>query len=99
MDVDINELIHGDIKLPLYVDRLLESHDKLGASRNREFKVLIRSFQTIRDSDFEVPECLAEIVSVSISSMVSAGSVRLHSLALKAFWQLKWVLERHCSCW
>ena len=62
MDLSIEDLLKGDVHLPkyraLYVDKLLETHDELAASRDKEFKALIRSFQTIRDSDFEVPKSL-----------------------------------------
>ena len=64
MDMTVEELLKGDVHLPkyraLYVDKLLEAHDELAASRDRHFKALIRSFQTIRDSDFEVSEALTE---------------------------------------
>ncbi|MBQ8094496.1 MAG: DEAD/DEAH box helicase [Clostridia bacterium] len=66
MDIDLGQLVHGGVHLPvyraLYVDKLLERHNSLAASRNREFKALIRSFQTIRDSDYEVPEVLSDII-------------------------------------
>ncbi len=66
MDMTVEALLHGAVQLPkyraLYVDRLLESHEELAASRDRHFKALIRSFQTIRDSDFEVSEALGDIL-------------------------------------
>ena len=64
MDVSPEQLIRGGAQVPkyraLYVDRLLEAHNDVAASRDRQFKALIRSFQTIRDSDFEVSESLAD---------------------------------------
>ena len=64
MRVSMKDLIHGGVHLPkyraLYVDKLLEAHEEVAAARDREFKALIRSFQTIRDSDFEVSEKLAD---------------------------------------
>ena len=66
MDISMEELISGSIKIPqyraLYLDRLLEEHEDLAASRDRSFKALVRSFQTIRDSDFEVPENLKDVI-------------------------------------
>ena len=66
MDVDAEALIRGDVQAPsyraLYVDRLLEAHDAAAASRDKGFKALIRSFQTIRDSDFEAPEALQDVL-------------------------------------
>ncbi len=66
MEVDLDQLVKGGVKLPkyrgLYVDKLLESHDAVAASRDRNFKALVRSFRTIRDSDFEVSEELADVM-------------------------------------
>ena len=64
MDVSLEDLIRGSAELPayraLYVDRLLEAHNAVAASRDRVFKALIRSFQTIKDSDFDAPEALSD---------------------------------------
>ena len=64
MNLSMEALLKGEVHLPkyraLYVDKLLEAHEELAASRDREFKSLVRSFQTIRDSDFDAPEALEE---------------------------------------
>ena len=66
LDVPLEDLIRHGAKVPkyraLYVDRLLESHDDLAAARDKQFKALVRAFQTIRDSDFEVSEGLSEVL-------------------------------------
>ncbi|MBQ9064491.1 MAG: DEAD/DEAH box helicase [Blautia sp.] len=66
MDLSLEDLVRGDVRLPkfraLYVDRLLEGHDEIATARDRHFKALVRSFRTIRDSDFDVPEQLQEVV-------------------------------------
>ena len=66
IDVPLEELVKGGVKLPkyraLYIDSLLEDHEHIAASRNREFKSLVRSFETIRDSDFEVSEGLSDVL-------------------------------------
>ena len=66
MDVSMEDLVLHGAKLPkyrsLYVDRLLEEHEDLALSRDKTFKALIRSFQTIRDSDWEVPGNLADVI-------------------------------------
>ena len=66
LNVSMEDLVCGGIHLPkyrsLYVDKLLDSHNDIAASRDRHFKALVRSFQTIRDSDFEVSEYLAGIM-------------------------------------
>ena len=66
MDVPMAQLVKEGAQVPkyraLYVDRLLEAHDGLAAARDSRFKALIRSFQTIRDSDFEVSPALSEVL-------------------------------------
>ena len=66
MDVSMEDLIRGAVQVPkyraLYVDKLLEAHDQISASRDRVFKSLIRSFQTIKDSDFEVSDALMDVL-------------------------------------
>lgn len=66
MDVSPEQLIREGAQVPkyraLYVDKLLEAHNDLAAARDREFKALIRSFQTIRDSDFEVSQGLTDVL-------------------------------------
>ena len=66
MDVPLDKLILEGAQVPkyraLYVDRLLEAHDAVAASRDRQFKALVRTFQTIKDSDFEVSEGLSDVL-------------------------------------
>jgi len=66
MDVSLEELARDGVRVPkfraLYVDRLLEAHNDIATSRDRHFKALVRSFQTIRDSDFEAPEALTDVL-------------------------------------
>ena len=66
MDVSLDDLVKGNVKLPkfraLYVDRLLEGHDEIATARDKHFKSLLRSFRTIRDSDYDVPESLTDTV-------------------------------------
>ena len=66
MDVSIEDLVHGAVQMPkyraLYVDRLLEDHNEIATSRDRQFKGLIRSFQTIKDSDFEASDTLMDVL-------------------------------------
>jgi len=66
MDVPLEKLVREGASVPkyraLYVDRLLEAHEALAASRDKQYKALIRSFQTIRDSDFELPAGLSDVL-------------------------------------
>ena len=66
LDVSEEDLIKGNVQLPkyrsLYVDSLLEDHDRIAADRDRNFKQLIRSFSTVKDADIEPSEELKEIM-------------------------------------
>ena len=59
LDMTPMEAIRAQVHLPLYralyLDRMLEEHDNLAASRDRTYRALIKNFQTIRDADYDVP--------------------------------------------
>ncbi len=82
MDVSMEELVSHGVRLPkyrsLYIDRLLEDHEELAASRDRTFKALIRSFQTIRDSDFEVPGNLISLKAGGTGLNLTGADVVIH---------------------
>lgn len=66
LGVSPKEALEGTIEIPryraVYIDKLLEEHDQLAASRDRAFKSLIRSFRTIQDADYEVPKEVSDIL-------------------------------------
>lgn len=66
MGVDARDFTKGKLHLPLYraifVNNLLEEHDEIAADRDRNFKSLIRNFNTIKESDIEVPENLSKVL-------------------------------------
>ncbi|MGX8699015.1 MAG: SNF2 helicase associated domain-containing protein, partial [bacterium] len=66
LDVRLEELLNRKKPIPayraLYLDNLLEQHDALAANRDRAYRGLLKSFKTIRDADYEVPEAQAEIL-------------------------------------
>ena len=66
MDFDLEDAVRGGVKVPmyraLYLDSLLEEHDALAANRDRTYRALLKSFATIRDADYEVPDAQAEIL-------------------------------------
>ena len=66
LHVSPKEFVKGKMQLPayraLYLDRMLENHEEITASRDRHFKSLIKEFKTIRDSDFEVPASLSRVM-------------------------------------
>ena len=60
------EFVKGKMQIPiyraLYLDKMLEEHEEIAAKRDKTFRNLIRSFKSVRDSDFEVPESLQPII-------------------------------------
>lgn len=62
LHLSIKELTKGKMHLPayraLYLDKMLEGQEGFYADRDRHFKELIKSFKTVSDSDYEVPEHL-----------------------------------------
>ena len=111
MNLTLEELLKGDVHLPkyraLYVDKLLEAHDEIASSRNRQFKSLIRSFQTIKDSDFEAPESLSERLRpyqlygfrwLSTLSQFGFGGILADEMGLgKTLQMLAWILSQRIA--
>ena len=66
LDLTSEELAKNSAKLPLYralyVDRLLEEHEAVVASRDRIYRALIRNFRTIRDAENEPPASLDNVL-------------------------------------
>ncbi len=56
----IRQQVHLPLYRALYLDRMLQEHDHLAASRDRTYRALIKNFQTIRDADYEVPGALED---------------------------------------
>ncbi|MBQ9010035.1 MAG: SNF2 helicase associated domain-containing protein, partial [Clostridia bacterium] len=60
------DVINSKLKVPmyraLYLDRMLEDHEKLASTRDRTYRALIRNFKTVRDAEFEVPKSLEDIM-------------------------------------
>ncbi len=54
----IRQKIHLPLYRALYLDRMLEEHQNLAASRDRTYRALIKNFQTVRDADYETPSVL-----------------------------------------
>ena len=66
MDLDAEQAIDKKVQIPLYralyLDRILEEHDALSSERDRTYRAMIKNFRTVRDSDFEMPQVLQEVV-------------------------------------
>ena len=62
MNVSLEEFTNGKLHLPLYrslyIHKLLEEHDELVENRDKHFKKLVRNFNAVKDSDYEVPSGL-----------------------------------------
>ena len=60
------ELAKGELKVPafraLYLDSILSGSEELDITRDRQFRSLIRSFKSIEESDYTVPEHLNKVL-------------------------------------
>ena len=63
MNISVKDFVKGKLEIPayraLYLDKMLEEHDEVTASRDRRFRSLVKNFKTIDDSDYEVPDSLS----------------------------------------
>ena len=63
-NAQVKELLGEKIQIPayraIYLDKLFEEHEELYGHRDRNFRKLIKDFGTIKDSEIEVPESLAD---------------------------------------
>lgn len=66
MHISPKEFVSGKMHIPayraLYLDKMLEECESLYAHRDSHYKALVKSFKTVRDSDFEVPATLQQTV-------------------------------------
>ena len=64
LDLTPEEAIEKGVSLPmyraLYLNKLMEEHESVAASRDRQFRGLIKNFASIRDSDYEIPVSLED---------------------------------------
>lgn len=60
------ELEKGTVRMPafraLYLDSVLSGSEELNVTRDRQFRSMIRSFKSLSESDFTVPESMAGIL-------------------------------------
>ena len=63
LELSPEELMGHSVKLPLYralyLNKMLEAHDELSADRDKTYRRLINSFNTIRDGEYESPSELS----------------------------------------
>ena len=62
MHITPKEFVKGKMQIPayraLYLDKMLEQSQEIYAKRDTHYKQLIKSFKTVTESDFEIPESL-----------------------------------------
>lgn len=66
MGVSVREFTKGKLHLPMYraiyINKLLEEHDEIASDRDKNFKSLVRNFNSVKDADIEVPESLSRVL-------------------------------------
>lgn len=66
MNVSLDEFVKGKLHLPmyraLYVNKMLEEHDSIAAERDRHFRNLIRNFNAVKDSEYDVPQEMKSVL-------------------------------------
>lgn len=66
MHMKPKEFVAGKMKIPayraLYLDKMMEEHEHVYATRDRRFKQLIRNFKAVEDSEFEEPESMKKVL-------------------------------------
>lgn len=60
------EFVTGKMQLPLYrslyLDKLLEQNEDIYARRDHEYKSLVKGFKIVKDSEFDIPESVHDIM-------------------------------------
>ena len=66
LQIPSKDILKGNMSIPayraLYIDRVLQDSHGIAYERNQQFKKLVRDFKSVKDSDYEVPECLKGIM-------------------------------------
>jgi hypothetical protein len=66
MHISPKEFVKGKMHLPLYraiyLDKMLESCQEIYASRDHVFRNLVKTFKTVGDSDYELPDSLKKVL-------------------------------------
>ena len=60
------EFVKGKMQIPayrtLYLEKMLEEHETLLASRDSRFRSLVKEFKTVSEADFEEPKSLSRVL-------------------------------------
>ena len=60
------DLLSGDVSVPsyraLYLEQMLENAQEIYTTRDRHYRRLIKDFNAVKDSDYEIPEELSQVL-------------------------------------
>ncbi len=66
MNISLKEFVKGKMSIPayraLYLDKLLEKNEYVYDHRNTHYRSLLKDFKAIKESDYEVPASLQDIM-------------------------------------
>ncbi len=66
LNVWLEDAVTGKARLPmyraLYLETMLEEHERIASERDRTYRALIRNFKSIQNTEYEPPESLANIL-------------------------------------
>lgn len=66
LNISLKDFVKGKLHIPsyraLYLDKLLEENESIYDERDIYFKRLIKDFKTIKESEYEVPDTLKDIM-------------------------------------
>lgn len=64
--MSVKELLQKEVRLPmyraLYLDKVLEQKEEIYTNRDSHFKEIVKNFKTVKDSEFEEPEQLNQVL-------------------------------------
>ena len=66
LDVPLKDFVEGKMHLPVYrayyLNHMLEEHEDVASDRDHGFRQLLQDFDSIADSDYDVPESLKDVL-------------------------------------
>lgn len=66
LDVPLKDFVEGKMHLPVYrayyLNHMLEEHEDVASDRDHGFRQLLADFDSIADSDYEVPKSLKDVL-------------------------------------
>ena len=66
LDVPMKDFVEGKMHLPVYrayyLNHMLEEHDDVASDRDHGFRQLVKDFESISESEYDVPESLKDVL-------------------------------------